>query len=236
MAASRLLDRWRSNAWLHLGTRLLVAAAVTAAALSFDFDALEYHTYDWRMYLSPRPATSGHVVLIPIDHDTLHRLKHEPDARDWRQTIDAIHRAGPSRVVSFVNPTQIHGTGAEIYAFAEMARRAPVTYGENDLPKHGMGHLEALPPPFEHIPVAPAPKTSDKKVLAKDGVTRRLILSWEDALTLHARLAREVNGVGSPAQLPRGVRTFGFAADVNPVPRQGRLPHHSLRRRRERQL
>ena len=205
--AVAFLDSWAKRAWVHHGFRFAFALAVTLVAAPFDLDALESASYDWRMRLSPRPAPSGHVVLLPIEHETLKRLKGEPTALDWRLTLRLIARANPARVISFVNPAHVHGTAEEVAALADTIRRASVTYGENDLPKTGVGHLDALPPPFDRVPVVPAPKTSDRQVLARDGVTRRLILSWEDALTLHARLARDVTGRDSPANY-RGV--FGL--------------------------
>jgi signal transduction histidine kinase len=78
---------------------------------------------------------------------------------------------------------------------AEVAGRLPFQYGENDLPKTGNPRLDALAPPFDRIAVEPAPKTADRSVGAKDGATRRLILNYENQLTLHPRLAAVYNGI-----------------------------------------
>jgi signal transduction histidine kinase len=71
----------------------------------------------------------------------------------------------------------------------------PFQFGENDLPKTGLARLDPLAAPFDRIPVEPAPKTADRTVLAKDGVTRRLILTYENRFTLHPRLAAAYNGI-----------------------------------------
>lgn len=78
---------------------------------------------------------------------------------------------------------------------AEMFARLPFHFAADDLPKKGMTRIDPLAPPFDKVPVEAAPKTSDKNWLAKDGVTRRLILTYENHPTMHANLAESINGL-----------------------------------------
>ena len=187
------LESWLKNKWVHHSLRLAFATVVTVLLIPFKLDVLEYTTYDWRMQMSPKPAPSGEVVLLSIEHETLRQLKRDPEALDWIRVLQKLKEAEPLAVVSLINPTQIQGSFDDLSALAEIAQRLPFQFGDNTLPKPSIPRLEPLPAPFEHIPDEPFPKTADRQVLARDGVTRRFILTYENQFTLHPRLAALVN-------------------------------------------
>jgi signal transduction histidine kinase len=189
------LESWLKNKWVHHSLRLVFAMLITVLLAPFKLDVLEYATYDLRMQLSPRPKPSGNIVLLPIEHETLKRLKREPEALDWAVVLQKLAQSGPAQVVSFVNPSQIQGSYDDLTLLAEIADRVPYVFGENDLPKTGLSRLDPLAAPFQDVPIEPAPKTADRTVLAKDGVTRRLILTYENQFTLHPRIAQKFNGI-----------------------------------------
>lgn len=193
------LESWLKNRWVHHSLRLVFATLITVLLAPFKLDVLEYTTYDLRMQLSPRPERSQNVVLLPIEHETLKRLKREPEALDWAVVLQKLAQAAPAQVVSFVNPSQIQGSYDDLTLLSEIADRVPFVFGENDLPKTGLSHLDPLAAPFQDTAIEPAPKTADRTVLAKDGVTRRLILTYENQFTLHPRIAERFNGVRDKA-------------------------------------
>ncbi|MGE4132762.1 MAG: ATP-binding protein [Bdellovibrionales bacterium] len=198
MAVNRL-ESWTKNKWMHHGVRLLFATLITVLLYPFKLDLLEYTSYDWRMQLSPKPATSGQIVLLSIEHETMKSLKREPEALDWALVLQKIAQAKPAQVVTLINPAQIQGSYDDLSMLAEVAARLPIQFGKNDLPSTGVARFDPLPAPFENLPVEAAPKTADRTVLAKDGVTRRLILTYEDHFTLHPTLAAAYNGVRAVA-------------------------------------
>ncbi len=198
MAVSRL-ESWLKNKWVHHTLKLAFALLITILLSPFKLDALEYMVYDLRMQLSPRPKPSGNVVLLSIEHETLRKLKREPEALDWAVVLQKLAQAKPAHIVSFINPFQIQGSYDDLSLLADIASRTNFVFGENDLPKTGLNRLDQLAAPFERIPVLPAPKTADRNVLAKDGVTRRLILTFENQFTMHPRLAQAFNGITTPA-------------------------------------
>ncbi len=184
-------ESWLKNKWVHHSLKLALAITITVILSPLNLDLFEYTAYDWRVQLSPRPDTSGNIALVSIDYDTLKKLARVPEALDWAVVLQKIGQAKPKEIVSFLNPTLIQGSYDDLSMLSEVAGRLPFHFGENDLPKTGMQHLDPLAPPFENIQVEPMPKTSDKNWLAKDGVTRRLILSYEGQLTFHPKLAAE---------------------------------------------
>lgn len=189
------LEGWLKNKWVHHSLKLAFAILITMLLAPFKLDVLEYMTYDLRMQFSPRPKSSGNVVMLSIEYETLKKLKRDPEALDWAVVLQKLGQAQPNHIVSFVNPSQIQGSYDDLTMLAEIAQRLPFTFGENDLPKTGQARLDPLAAPFEMIPVWPAPKTADRNILARDGVTRRLILTYEDQYTLHPKLAQNFNGI-----------------------------------------
>lgn len=189
------LEGWLKNKWVHHFLKVAFALLITILLSPFKLDVFEYMSYDLRMQLSPRPKPSGDVVLLSIEHETLRKLKREPEALDWSVVMQKLAQAKPAHIVSFINPFQIQGSYDDLAMLADIVSRTNFVFGENDLPKTGLSRLEQLAPPFERVPVLPAPKTADRSVLSKDGVTRRLILTFENQFTMHPRLAETFNGI-----------------------------------------
>lgn len=187
-------EGWLKNKWVHHGLRLFFAILISILLFPFKLDLLEFTSYDWRLQLSPRPDPSGHILLLTIDHDTLKKLKRDPEALDWAVVLQKIARGEPADVVTFINPAQIQGSYDDLSMLAEVAGRLPFHFGENDVPKTGVGRMDPLAAPFENIPVESTPKTADRTVLAKDGVTRRLFLTYENQMLLLPRIAAKFNG------------------------------------------
>lgn len=197
--AYSFLESWLNSRWVHHSLRLAFATLITVLLAPFKLDVIENSLYDWRLQFSPRAESTSNIVLLPIEHETLRKLKREPEALDWAVVMQKLALAKPAAVVSFINPTQIQGSYDDLTLLADVSTRLPFSYGHNDLPKPGLGHLDPLPPPFEAMNVWPAPRTSDVRVLSKDGVTRWLVLTYENQFTLHPRLAQLYNHVDSPA-------------------------------------
>jgi len=194
------LESWLNNKWVHHSLKLLFALLITVLLAPFKLDVLEYTAYDLRMQLSPRPKPSGNVVLLSIEHDTLKKLKREPEALDWAVVLQKIGQAKPANIVTFINPFQIQGSYDDLSFLADIATQLPFVFGENDIPKTGFASLDSLAAPFERIPVLPAPKTADQRVFAKDGATRRLILTYENQFVMHPLLVAPLNGLTRPEQ------------------------------------
>ncbi len=181
--------------WMTHLIRFSIAVGITALLSPFQLDLLESATYDYLQRFSPKPDTSGQIVLLPISHKTLEALQREPEALDWALVLKKLEEAKPRQTVTLINPSTVHGSFDDLSVMAGIATQLPLIFGENDLPKTGMNQLNPLPAPFEPVEILPAPKTADRAVMAKDGVTRRMILSYEGNLTLQPRLAKTFNGI-----------------------------------------
>ena len=198
--AAPWLENWLKQKWVPPSLRLALALLITILLTPFKLDVLEYTAYDWRMQVSPQPALSGNVVLVSIERETIKKLKREPEAMDWSLALQRIAQAKPDQVVSLINPSQIHGSYEDLVFLADVAGQLPFRFGEDEVPKPGLSQMDKLSPPFERLPVEAAPHTSDVRLLAKDGVSRRLILSYEGHFTMHPRLAQSFNGFSQESQ------------------------------------
>ncbi|NQZ01482.1 MAG: CHASE2 domain-containing protein [Bdellovibrionales bacterium] len=182
--------------WLINALRIAFAVSVAGVLCQIKLHYLEALTYDFRMAYKPVAETSGQVETIAIDAKTLKELQKDPDGDSHQKLIAELRKSKPRAVVYVFDPTSIKGELEEVQAFTdEAAKLDAFYYGANLLPKQGHESLLKLDPPFETIPVFPAPKTSDLNIFAKDGVTRRFIFSFDGFPTLHPLLARTYNGL-----------------------------------------
>jgi signal transduction histidine kinase len=194
------LETWLKNSRVQQALRLSFAILITVLLVQFKLDVVEFISYDLRAQWSPKPKSSGQVVLVSIEPETLKTLQHAPEALEWTRLLENLKAAKPVAVVSFINPVSVQGKPAELKAFADTATSMPFIFGEDDLPQTGQVKLEALAKPFDKVEVEPAPKTWDIRVLARDGVTRRSIVEYQGQLTLHPKLANIYNGKTSADQ------------------------------------
>jgi signal transduction histidine kinase len=194
------LESWLKNKWVHHSLKVLFALLITVLLAPFKLDVLEFTAYDLRMQLSPRPAPSGNVVLLSIEHETLKKLKREPEALDWAVVLQKIGQAKPAQIVTFINPFQIQGSYDDLSLLSDITSQVPFVFGENDIPKTGLSKMDSLAAPFERVPVLWAPKTVDQRLFAKDGVTRRLILTFENQVGMLPNLAERFNGIKDPLE------------------------------------
>ncbi|MEQ1877332.1 MAG: ATP-binding protein, partial [Bdellovibrionia bacterium] len=81
----------------------------------------------------------------------------------------------------------------------------------DDVFVEGQENALKLPPPYQKISVGAGPLTADSVKFADDGVTRRLMITYENRFLLHAQLAQLYNGIVKPEEY-RG--TFEFKGSV----------------------
>lgn len=192
-------------------TRLLslgMALAIAFILCQFPMDYLESLLYDLRVQWKPTSPVSGNIVTIAIDPKTLKELAGEPDALAHAQLLEQIAKASPRSVIYVYDPTEMGGLIEDLAEFSQSAELFnSFYYVVDDLPRVGEEKPFLLPEPLNTIPVFPGPRTSDKNIFAKDGVSRRLIYSYEGLPTLHPLVARSYNGLAH-AEDYRGVFDF----------------------------
>jgi signal transduction histidine kinase len=187
-------NHWLERKIVHWSLRLVFATTITILLSQIKLDPLEFILYDWRAAVANAPAASGDVVIVGIDDKTIGDLKRNPTARDLSLVLEKLSTAKPRFLVSMARPTEFLGGSAELTQLANTAKATGFIYAENDLPGPGQTKLESLPPPFNAIRVESAPITHDHSMFDSHGVTRRLILNYQDTPTLPFNLAKTYNG------------------------------------------
>lgn len=186
-----MVKRSIRDKWLQRTLRITFAVIIGSLIYKLPLDYLEAFTYDWRIQFKPTSPVSGKVVTVAIDTHTLKVLQKEPGAKDHAMVLEKILSLNPAKVVYLIDPTTIDGRPAEKEAFAADLRDPRVIVAVNELPPAGEIDFLKLPKPYAQVSVLPGPTTVDKTVLAKDGVTRRLILSIDGQPTYQVLLNQE---------------------------------------------
>lgn len=189
-----MAKRSTSEKWMQRALRLLLASLIGALIYQLPLDYFEAFTYDWRVAFRPTPPRSGLVKTVAVDAHTLKVLQKAPSAADHRLMLERLLATHPAKVIYVLDLTGIEGTRKEKTAFARTLRDPRVVVAINELPPAGEIDFLKLPAPYDQVKVLPGPNTVDKTVLAKDGVTRRVILSSDGQPTYQTRLNQELFG------------------------------------------
>ena len=170
-------------------------AAVAAAGLSyFKLESVESWLYDARVRLSPSTSISSFFQLVLIDENTMKEMQVVPGIAALHKTLNNILQANPKVVVINFPPMDLDGTAAEKTAFAEAFKdEKRVHFTRDELTPENDYEKSFFPAPFNVLQASYAPKTYDRKSFAKDGVTRRLILSYKGRTMLQKELALQWN-------------------------------------------
>lgn len=219
----------RSKIFL-VGLRILLAGIIAFFLSQSKMDWAEYYLYDLRSRWAPQTELSGNVELVLIDSDTVQDMRGTPTARDLTLILDRLNGQSPNSIIFTLNPEEIQGTLADKKEFAEKAANTKGFYFTSDeLSMKGEEGTLKLPEPFSKAPVFSAPKTADTKIFAKDGVTRRMLISFQDQLMLHTFVAGQFNPDVKFLEKIKGV--FDFAGSQQAYIRfhsAGSFPRHNF--------
>ncbi|XGC80397.1 CHASE2 domain-containing protein [Bdellovibrio bacteriovorus] len=177
-----------------LSLRVLFASIAAFLLSQINLDYLEAYLYDLRTRITPPTATSGHISLVLFDQKSVEGLKTDLEPAVLTDLIKKISQQKPRFIVLNVPLEEIDGDKKEKAELAKVAAAIPNLYVTSDgLALKGDENGLALPAPFEKVKVASAPRTSDLKIYAKDGVTRRMLISYQDKALFHAEAAASFN-------------------------------------------
>ncbi len=211
---------------------LKVAFAVIASVglNHFDLESVEFWFYDQRVRLSPSTEKSNLFELILIDEETFKDKQKYPSIHNLGAVLDQVLKGEPRAIMVNFPPQDLEGSDLEKVGFANRFEKQKGLYFTRDeLRPENDYQTSLLPSPFGQLPVAFAPKTHDRKSFAKDGVTRRVILSYQGSSMLQKQLALMWNPELLDESNLRGAFDFFGAnqvyVDFRPA---GTYPRHSF--------
>jgi len=191
--------------------RWILAAGISAALLHLPLDFFEFYLYDLRVKVKPPPQISERIETISINSTSVQALKGVPTLTEHIQFLQQLKLENPKAVIYLINPNDISGTFFEKALFAELAQTFEGFYYLNNtdelIMRGEVGKLD-LPGPLKTIRVLTGPITYDLKIFAQDGVTRRMMLTYQGNILLHSYLASQI--IPERAQ-PKNIRgSFEF--------------------------
>jgi signal transduction histidine kinase len=178
-----------------------IVAAFFISNLKLDY--FESVFFDARITYRPFHSDTGHTELILIGPETTAAYQGLPGFKEHRDLLQTLAKAKPAAIVYATFAEDLRGSEIEKREFADQASTTPRLYFATDqLELKGESGRFKMAPPLDRIEVFPAPKTTDSTKFGKDGVTRRLLTSFQDRKLLHPILASLFNPeIQDPAKI-----------------------------------
>ncbi len=187
------------ESFLGSSRKALAVFAVFVTAISIfigqlNLEFVESYLYDLRAKTKPLHSSSETIQLITITPETVEFNKGFPSAVAQSQVLDKILAQQPLAVIYDFPFDEISGSETEKNFWeAQFVGNKNVYVAGRSTPLIGEEDELFLKDPLEQVSVVPAPKTSDLVNFAKDGVTRRMILTFQNRPLLPLIVARQIN-------------------------------------------
>lgn len=193
-----------------LAMKLLFASLMTFALSQLNLDYAESLFYDLRFRMKPATTTSGNIELILFGTESSQKLKSSLKAEHLTKALAKLKESGARHVILSIPIENLEGSPAQKKSLADMASKVPhLVVVTDSLSVKGESQLSPLAPPFEKVPLASGPKTSDSKIFAQDNVTRRMLVSYQGIPMMHLKIASQLNSDLGRSQTLKG--QFDFA-------------------------
>ncbi|WP_413558733.1 ATP-binding protein [Bdellovibrio sp. HCB209] len=174
--------------------RAILAMIMAALIAQINLDYAESWLYDLRIRSDLFARTSNNIELVYIKPTTVQNFKGQPNAKDQTAILHNLLAANPRAVVYDFAINEAQGSEEDKEEWANLITQNPQVYvATPNTPLKGEEQSLYLPLPYENIRMVPAPKTSDTINFAKDRVTRRMLLSYQDTTMLPTTLAALYN-------------------------------------------
>lgn len=205
----RFTSSLKKVSWKFWLLKIVFALGAAISLNYFQLESIESWLYDQRVRLSPSTAISDHFQLVVINEETFKAQQRFPSINDFRIALEHILESAPQAVLINFPPQDLEGTSAEKQLFAQQFfGNRHLYFTRDELRPENEYQATLLPPPYQNLQVGFAPKTHDRKSFAKDGVTRRLILSYQNQPMLQKLVAQNWNTELLDESRLRGVFDF----------------------------
>ncbi|WII73090.1 CHASE2 and HATPase_c domain-containing protein [Bdellovibrio sp. 22V] len=185
--------------------RMAFAMGISFFIAQINLEYIESYLYDLRVRTKLFNPTSGNIELIYITPQTVQLYKGLPSAKEQNALLKNLEAAGAKAVVYDFNVVETPGSTPEKNEWeATVVQSGNVFVAGRTTPLKGEENQLFLADPLEKMSLSPAPKTTDLVNFAKDGVTRRMILTYQGRSLLPVQLASLVNPAAADIKNVRG--------------------------------
>lgn len=182
----------------------LIFALIAGAFVSYlQLDFPESYLYDLRVrtkaFLGLSSVKNPKVAIVLINPKTIETFQGDPKFKDHIKFLENLSDYQPKYIVYELRTVDdefvdIMGTFEEKQAFAFAASAIPNLYiSTQNLKMKGEKEELKLKVPLDNLKLYSFPITSDRKLYAKDTVTRRLMFQYQDQSMMHPILAAYYN-------------------------------------------
>ena len=158
-----------------------------------DLESIESYLYDLRVRTKPLHSQSQQIAIVLINSSTVDTLKRVPRAEDHRELLEALKDRKPHAIVYDLDITEIEGADEEKARLAQTMVQMPKLFQVTDDLDLKSAEKKKMKDPYADVNLYSGPRTVDKNTFGKDGVTRRLLITYQDQLMLHPYLAADFN-------------------------------------------
>lgn len=204
--------------WSHLILRnlfkprtilsLVLAICSTWILYSFPFYQFESFLYDLRFRLIPDIGKSKYVSIVNVDKEQM-ATRGLPNPKEIRTAIEAISASRPKFILIDLPWARLKGSAKEKKELADfMGTVGNLIILINDSPSAEEHIVLHAPPPFDKLRSMWGLKTQDGAVLARDKVTRRIVISHLGLYSVYPIIASHFNpDIVNPKNI-RGIFEF----------------------------
>lgn len=192
--------------------RWILAVGIAAVLVRLPLDSFEFYLFDLRVAVHPSPTLSRRIETVSINPVSIEAFKGVPTLKEHILFLKQLQLEKLKALVYLINPQELEGTLHEKQQFASLAQSFEGFYflnnSDDDLMMKGeVGKFDLLGP-LKSIRVLSGPMTYDLKIFAQDGVTRRMLLTYQGNILFHPYIASQI--IPETAQ-PKNIRgSFEF--------------------------
>lgn len=192
--------------------RWILAVGIAAVLMRLPLDTFEFYLFDLRVMVRPPTPLSEHIETVSINSVSVQAFKGVPTLKEHILFLKQLQSENIKALVYLINPNELFGNHSEKQQFADLARSFEGFYflnnSDDDLMMRGEVGKFDLPGPLKSIRVLSGPITYDLKIFSQDGVTRRMLLTYQGNILFHPFIASQV--IPERAQ-PKNIRgSFEF--------------------------
>ncbi len=192
--------------WVQLSLKIIFALICSTIVSSFKLDYIENYFYDLRIRtesaLGLNQLRNPQIVLIHITSKTVERYQGFPKYKDHTDFLSKLENQKPRYILYDFKTkdgeirdisTGADGDISDKKIFSAVVSNIADFHIIKDTPDLKGEFALKLNPPLNSIKISAAVWAPDSILFAKDGVSRRLMISYQDQKLLHPAIASYYN-------------------------------------------
>lgn len=177
-----------------LGLQIIASLGISFLLAQIDLQYVESYFYDLRVRFKALSSHTENIQLVYVTPETIQKFTGFPSAHLQDEVLKKILSTNPKAIVLDYDLQTLTGSVGEKSELQNtIHHNARIFVAGKSTPFKGEESELFLKAPFEKVRLTPFPKTTDSLNFAKDGVTRRALLTYQGRKLLPVQLAELLN-------------------------------------------